>query len=342
MCTTPFRLIGPLALLASCLLLPAAASAQAPSGFGTAVIDAHVESVEWASARCLTVPVNVPEGVTTPGVVCAMNDATNLYLSLRFTRAFTDAGNSAAFEFDNDDTWTGSVTGDDVLLVNPAPGVGFLDEVRWADPPCTPGSICGFTDVDLGGSNDGAGAFSNDGAVSAYEIRHPLDTADDAHDFSLAPGMTVGISLFVRIIDQAGTIADTYVPQGTPARLLIVTPPLPSLQVGLNADTFAPGDVMTLSARVLRGSTAVRADAYVVLQLAGGEYLSLLPGGRLVPGLVPFVSGFVPDSQAGELLTYRLTGDEPTGRYVWMAALCWPGTLRIMGPLAEAPFAITP
>lgn len=193
-------------------LTPLPAEAHAPgvalSGYGTATIDGVATSSEWASAGCLPIAVNVPGG-TTPGKVCAMSDDDNLFLLVVYARNVLDPGNTAAFEFDNDHSGDSRVTGDDVLLINP--DIGFFDEVRTTAPSCPLGT-CGFYDTSVGGTNDGSGAFANDGTFTTYEFSHPLNSADDANDFSLMSGDTVGFTLFIRIIPTGGDIFDTSYP----------------------------------------------------------------------------------------------------------------------------------
>src|SRR5262245_60532019 len=180
------------------------------TGFGSATIDGVVSPNEWDRAGCVAFPVNVPEGGTTPGRACAMNDAETLYLLIQFNRETADAGNSAVFEFDNDHSGGPRVNGDDALVINPS--IGLSDVVRSNAPPCPTGAMCGFLDTSQGGANDGQGAFFNDGVTSVYEFSHPLDSSNDAHDFSLRPGDTVGFTLFIRLLAAGGPIADTSFP----------------------------------------------------------------------------------------------------------------------------------
>jgi parallel beta-helix repeat protein len=200
-------------LCAAALAAPAAAhvTGVSLSGVGTAKIDGKIGFSEWEGANCLGFPVNLPEGGTTPGAVCAMNDQANLYLAVRFARTALDLGNTASFTFDNDNGGGQQpLAGDDVVLFTP--GQGFRDEVSVTGPPCPPGGLCGLSDTDGGGTNDGSGAMANDGALTVYEFSHPLDTADDGHDFSLGPGDIVGFKVQIRIIG-GGVIADTVYPQ---------------------------------------------------------------------------------------------------------------------------------
>ncbi|MGB9081413.1 MAG: hypothetical protein WCD00_08940, partial [Desulfuromonadaceae bacterium] len=127
-----------------------------------------------------------------------------------FARSIEDPGNTAAFEFDNDHSGDSQIVGNDILLINPTDG--FFDEVRTTVPPCPSGSICGFYDTSVGGTNNGSGAFANDGTFTTYEFSHPLNSADDANDFSLSIGDTVGFTLSIRIIATGGDIFDTDYP----------------------------------------------------------------------------------------------------------------------------------
>jgi hypothetical protein len=205
--------LGVLCLLSSLLPTAQAHDGTVLTGFGSATIDGVVGPSEWDRAGCVALPVNVPEGGTTSGRACAMNDESMLYLLVQFDRAIVDAGNTAIFEFDNDHSGGPRVNGDDVLLINPT--IGFLDEVRTNVPPCPPGATAaawGLVDSSTAGGSDGLGAFFNDGVTTVYEFAHPLNSDDDAHDFSLRPGDTVGFTLFIRLLAAGGPIADTFFP----------------------------------------------------------------------------------------------------------------------------------
>ena len=86
-----------------------------------------------------------------------------------------------------------------------------MDIVRTNQSPCSPNALCGFFDTSFGGTNDGDGAFSNAGGVTVYEFSHPLDSPDDANDFSLAIGDIVGFYVFIRL-QSAGSWPDKSLP----------------------------------------------------------------------------------------------------------------------------------
>lgn len=196
------------------------------SGFGTATIDGILGSVEWAGAGRVPILVNLPEGGTASGDLLAMNDTKNLYLAIRFSRTAADAGNGAAFEFDNNRNGVWPENGDDALVINP--DLGLTDAFRTNKPPCPPGSsqgACGLGDVNDGGSNDGAGAFLNDGNFTIYEFSHPLNSGDIGHDFALKLGDAIGFRASIRLIN-GGVIADTDIPAGGLGEIVIASPPV--------------------------------------------------------------------------------------------------------------------
>jgi hypothetical protein len=191
------RVSGLLAVLA---LAVTTVSAQAPGtglrGFGTAIIDGVLSPGEWDNAGQVSFPVN---GLTTPATFFAMNDANNLYLALRVQPAGSQVGDLSSFsvQFDNDhDGRRGE--GDDSFVLNPSGQL--LDNFRTLLPPCPPGGACDLFDTSFGGTNDGIGQVSTAGGFTTYETSRPLDSADDAHDFSLIAGDTVGWSLFLRLL----------------------------------------------------------------------------------------------------------------------------------------------
>lgn len=196
--------VGSIALLAAS---PVAADSVA-SGWGTPSVNGAFAPGEWTSAGAVNFVANTPGGGTTPATLLVMNDASNLYLAVRFARAGVDPGNSLAFEFDKDNN--GAVSdGDDAIVYNPDPAVLFRDDVRTSAPPC-PGGLCSSYDTDVGGTNDGAGAFANDGSTTVYEMRHPLRSADAAHDIQISAGQAIGLQLSLRLIGAGGGFPQAF------------------------------------------------------------------------------------------------------------------------------------
>ncbi len=113
--------------------------------------------------------------------------------------------------------------------------------------------------------------------------------------------------------------------------------PGPHVTLKTNRSAFAEGQVHVLSAAVSTASPAM-ADGYVVLRIPDGRLFSLIGSGEFVPGIVPFASNvFVP---AGvpfpmQALLIRPVPDLPRGSYTWFGALTVPGTLDLLGNLAQ-------
>jgi len=198
----------------SCFVIPLISHAGeiVLSGWGTAVIDGQISQNEWDENSFAVFSVNTPEGGIADGIVHAMNDEDILYLAVIFDH--TANGNTASIQFDNNNDGSETQPGDDVILINPNPTVGFWDEYRYTGPPCPSGKICAQLDTDDGGTNDGSGVFYNSELenVTIYEFSHPLNSSDNDHDFSLDIGDTVGFQLHIRMI--TGSTADTFFPSG--------------------------------------------------------------------------------------------------------------------------------
>ena len=108
-----------------------------------------------------------------------------------------------------------------------------------------------------------------------------------------------------------------------------------SLSVALSDTVFRPGSTMTVSATLAAGPGSSPVDAYVVVQLPTGQYLSLQLDGSLLPGIVPIARGIVPAPYQGTLTQYTFSGVEPLGSYTWYAVLTRPGTLEFVTALQQ-------
>lgn len=178
-------------------LAPAGASAHQPGvvlrAFGAATIDGIVSPGEWDAAAHFDFPVD-----GTPASLSAMNDATNLYVLVRVARA-SSVGSNVELEFDNDHDGAIVEEGADefgigAVLSAPRLPPGFRDAVITSRPPCPTDHWCPLLDdLEAGGTRDGSGAIGGDAATTVFELSHPLDSADDLNDFSLAGGATVGM-----------------------------------------------------------------------------------------------------------------------------------------------------
>ena len=165
-------------------------------GFGTPVVDGVLEPGEWNAAGRYDFPANrspAEGGGTVPATLYVMNDATNLYLALRV--AVTDLGNSTFDGLFAPPGQSAFAPGSDILRAVPW---GFEDSF-WHQTG--PSSWDWALDSDFGGTVDGTSAAQVTGGVGVFEVMHPLNDADDLHDFSLAiPSHVDYIGLFQHCI----------------------------------------------------------------------------------------------------------------------------------------------
>ncbi len=205
------------------------------TGPGTATIDGTMNSGEWDSAGRVSFLVNIPGG-TAPATFYSMSDANNLYLALRIQRPVMDSV-SMVVEFDNDHDGVREA-GDDVIVLNTSPfAPPSVFDVFRSPCPFDPTNVAGCSgiDTDNGGTMDAIGAASNDGTYTVIEISRPLNSADDAHDFSLNAGDTVGFNLFTRVF-IGSEFGDTQFPTCTSCAGLYgdIVIPNPLILVGID------------------------------------------------------------------------------------------------------------
>jgi streptogramin lyase len=122
--------------------------------------------------------------------------------------------------------------------------------------------------------------------------------------------------------------------------------PIPTLTLGLNQTRFTAGQILRLTATLTPGTDPpAPVDAYVVVQLPGGELLSLQPGGRVVPGVAPIARDFNPFAFNEQVLQVPFSGLEVPGPYQWFGALTEPGALNVIdliGRVTQTPFTLGP
>jgi hypothetical protein len=220
------------ALTGSLLFAVSGASGHAPGavlyGAGTATIDGSLSPGEWDGARRLDLAARLPAhdgGATIPATIRAMNDGTTLYVSLQVGRATYGGSTSFALYFDNDHDGIREA-GDDAFLAS----VGMFSPVYFLDwhwnscVPGGPGLECPDIDANRSGSSEGASAAGIGGGSAVLEASHPLNSADDGHDFSLGPGSVVGFAALVSLYSADTTCnfgdacyAHTPVPIGIPS-----------------------------------------------------------------------------------------------------------------------------
>jgi hypothetical protein len=181
-------------------IVPSAATGHAGPGlrgFGTAVIDGAPGSGEWDPAARHEFAANrspAQGGGTVPATLYVMNDAANLYVALRVSNALVGSSTFRLY-FDNDHSGSTGVLGDDGLEL----GKGFQDLFVNQSPAWA-------TDTSDGGTSDGGGLAGDHSSFSFYELSHPLDNSDDAHDFSLGIGNRIGFDLYFMHCDPVGAV----------------------------------------------------------------------------------------------------------------------------------------
>jgi hypothetical protein len=196
------------------------------TGSGTPVVDGVISPGEWDAAGSVSFTATVAGGPSVPGTLRVMNDATNLYLGVSVREPVLG---STAFRFDNNHDGSGIEQGDDNLAIGfgvSPPGANKLADGTYSRlPPCPAGFTCGFQDTELGGTTDGFGAFHVSGDEVDYEISHPLDSADNAHDFSLHAGSVVGVLFQVVTRNALGASSITQPFGSTVLSDIVIQPP---------------------------------------------------------------------------------------------------------------------
>ena len=119
-------------------------------------------------------------------------------------------------------------------------------------------------------------------------------------------------------------------------------PAPPKVTLQLNAASYHTGDTMTVVATVTPGGAPSPVDAYIMVQLTDGQFLSLQLNGPPVPGQVPIATNIVPAPVQQQVLQYTFTGAEPPGAYTWFAVFTVPGTMNFVSVLEQSPFVFAP
>jgi hypothetical protein len=113
------------------------------------------------------------------------------------------------------------------------------------------------------------------------------------------------------------------------------------LTVRVNQATYVPGQTLTTEATLFPPSASGSlVDAYIVLSLPTGEFLSLQQNGGVVSGIAAFAQGIPPLAFDRHVLHYVFNGSEPRGSYQWLSVLTQPGTLNFVSPLRTTTFTL--
>jgi hypothetical protein len=221
-------------------------------GWGTATIDGRMSPGEWAHAAHAETTVEFGAWHAT---IYMMNDRSRLYLAFALHTANPPLAASEGLEFHFDNLHAPNPGGDVLRLLSS--GAAFD---MYYDPTTT--TI--FPDEHDGGTEDIQGAVGRDSSGSFWEVSHPLDSADDAHDFSAQAGSRVGVLV---------TFVDCYCVGGRSTNWPLTGP---------WADVAIARTVPTLALHRARFHPLWRASSYTgTLELNGGTS----DGGELVAAL---------------------------------------------------------
>jgi len=259
-----------LVFAAAAVLVPASATGHASvptfTVFGSPTVDGVLSPGEWDEAATLEFAAAVPGGGTVPVALRVMNDDLDVFFGIRI--GTTTPTLSVALGFDNDHDGVLSEEGDDGVALGFGVRNGFGDLVLSGRGGC-PATICGFHDVDLGGVENGRGVRTVGADATHIEISHPLDSTDDANDFSLGPGDVVGFGFQVAICTATFECAFTRPLFPLGGDLEIARKPTPAERlVDLAAAVDGVGPGTSLAAKVARAQQAVaRGDAHVAAAL---------------------------------------------------------------------------
>jgi hypothetical protein len=194
----PLTVLLMAAIVSASCTIPYVSEARAGSGLTLSAytstpptIDGNIQAGEWAAAAKTTISPFGP-GNAYSGTLYMMNDGVNLYLGV-VIQGDSDltSDDNVRFYFDNSHGGaTSRQPGDDDIINQ---GTSTVIGDLFSD-----GTFDQWDNL-FGGTNDGQVASSRQGSLNMFELSHPLDDVDNAHDFSLSVGQTVGFALTVVI-----------------------------------------------------------------------------------------------------------------------------------------------
>lgn len=187
-------------------------------------IDGVMSLGEWDDAASLRFTLQTPE--PHEAILYVKNDMENLYMLFILKDEeydpFPPQGGPCDYisvEFDNNhdgEMWT---VGDDDMFIR-GDGGFMYDGFYRPDGGWGPDTLDGGTDDMIG-----AVSHSNPAGLGDYtfEFSHALDSVDDAHDFSLKTGSTVGFRINYGDGASPGTYHDFW-PSGSTADIIVAPP----------------------------------------------------------------------------------------------------------------------
>jgi hypothetical protein len=212
--------LATVAVFVGLVLVPSATAADGKltfRGFGTAVVDGDVAPGEWDHAGRYTFQANrspAEGGGSVPATFCVMNDATNLYLALRVSvQNFGYSTFDSIFQAPGPNPF---VQGSDILRALPT----YFEDLHFHQT--SPFEWSWLADVADGGTQDGTLTSQTHSGFIVYELAHPLNTADDLHDFSLTIPTRVTFAASFEHCLSGSCAATTITPTGF-ADLVVVS-----------------------------------------------------------------------------------------------------------------------
>lgn len=220
-------LVGAMGFVAMLLLFGSGHTVEAMgkplAGRGSATVDGLMVPGEWDGADSLVFYVNdfhTPQG--RPMTLFVMNDATHLYVAIRYT-GNVYYGQESMIDLDRNGSHTVPDVGDDRWFVNHAIFPPLGTHVTTRDDQfiasCDGVACFGTSDTADGGVLNVAAAVASDGAYTYHEFAQPLNSGDGAHDVVLQGGDRVWLSGRVRLYDPMATRFEGVVP---PVRVRIL------------------------------------------------------------------------------------------------------------------------
>jgi hypothetical protein len=170
------------------LVLPAVAWASGGPAYGAGAtatpptIDGTITPAEWKDAPAYSLSFG---GI--PATVRFEHTATDLYVGVVVNDLAPGASPSLDVFFDNDHDGVKEL-GDDAWLSFPG---SFAQDFFWS--PAGSGGASHYNDSVGGGTNETVASSSSGTGEVTFEIRHPLCSADTAHDICATVGQTLGV-----------------------------------------------------------------------------------------------------------------------------------------------------
>ena len=291
-------------------------------------IDGTMEGTEWTGASHADFAI----GWTYGGEIWVMNDASNLYVAVKIADSSLTASDMLWISFDNNNDGS-FVAGDDMLAVY---GNSHFYDAFWAPgPPAT-------LDTSAGGTSDGEGASSGSGGFNYFEFSHPLDSSDNAHDFSLSAGNTVGFSL--QYIEASGYWADwPSHNEKSWAHITVASAPVPTPDFTISC---APSPVSVAQGGTGTSMCTVTSlNAFNSAVALSGSWVGAAPAG--VTPTLPSPITPPPDATGTSTLTIAADATASTGPFTYRvtgtsAALIHTFDVAVQVNAGAADFTITP